>query len=88
MLNARKQRNGKQKGWTSEQLKIGFLKFYELHGHYPTSHEVDAFEFLPSSRSMQRRFGGLVEVRKALELKSSPDFRTGTYSSERAKKNQ
>ena len=82
----RKQRGGKQKGWSLEQLKVGFLKFRELYGHYPTAHEIDVFEFLPSSRSIQRRFGGLVELRKTLELKSSSDFRTGTHSSKRAKK--
>lgn len=83
----RQSRNGKQKGWTFEDLESGFQQYYKLHKRYPTSHEIDEFEFLPSSRSIQRRFGGLVELRKSLELKdTSDDFRTGEYSSQRAKK--
>lgn len=82
----RTQRNGKQKGWSFEDLKKGFEQFYKINRRYPTSHEVDEFEFLPSARSIQRRFGGLVELRKSLELKGSDDFRTGTHSSQRAKK--
>ena len=82
----RKQRTGKQKGWSFEDLKSGFEQFYKVHKRYPTSRETDNFEFLPTSRSIQRRFGGLVETRKVLNLKSSSDFRTGEYSSQRAKK--
>lgn len=82
----RTQKNGKQKGWTFEDLKKGFEQFYKINKRYPTAQEIDEFEFLPSSRSIQRRFGGLVELRKSLELRGSDDFRTGTYSSRRAKK--
>ena len=77
---------GKQRGWSFEDIKKGFEQFYKIHKRHPTSREIDNFEFLPTSRSIQRRFGGLVETRKALNLKSSSDFRTGTYSSQRAKK--
>ena len=80
------QRLGKQKGWSFEDLKKGFAQFYKIHKRYPTSHEIDEFQYLPSARSIQRRFGGLVELRKSLELKGSDDFRTGTHSSQRAKK--
>jgi hypothetical protein len=82
----RKQKMGRQRGWSFEDIKKGFEQFYKIHKRYPTSREIDSFEFLPSSRSIQRRFGGLVETRKALNLKSSSDFRTGEHSSQRAKK--
>ena len=82
----RKQNIGRQRGWSFEDIKKGFEQFYKLHKRHPTSREVDNFEFLPTSRSIQRRFGGLVEIRKALGLKSSSDFRTGEYCSQRAKK--
>ena len=80
----REKKFGKQKGWTLEDLKSGFQKFYEIHGHYPTAHEIDGFDFLPSSRSIQRRFGGLVALRKDLKLKSDSDLRKGVHSSQRA----
>ncbi len=76
----------KRKRWSTENLKDGLKHYYELNKRYPTSREVDKFEFLPSSRSIQRRFGGLVELRKQVGLSSATDFRKGEYSSNRAKR--
>ncbi|MAG12590.1 hypothetical protein CL630_02135 [bacterium] len=75
----------KRKGWQIKDLKRGFEKFYEIHGHYPASHEIDTFEHLPSSRSIQRKFGGLVRIREELGLSTSFDLRAGEHSSKRAK---
>ena len=80
-----RQKSAKRKGWQIDDLKKGFEMFRTMHGHYPASHEIDTFEHLPSSRSIQRRFGGLVNVRKHLDLKTSFDLRTGEHSSNRAK---
>lgn len=82
----RQQKEGKQKRWEIKDLKSGFEKFYAVYGHYPTSREIDAFEFLPSARSIQRRFDGLVRVRERLGLDTSFDLRTGEHSSKRAKR--
>ncbi|GBE16712.1 hypothetical protein BMS3Abin15_00534 [bacterium BMS3Abin15] len=54
--------------WTIEKIKEGFEKFFEIHGRYPTAYDVDDFEFLPSARQIQRRFGGLIKLRKRLGL--------------------
>lgn len=71
----------RNKGWTAKEdtwslnnIKDGLEYFYDLHGHYPTSKEIDVFEFLPSSRQMQRAFGGLVRVRKQINLKGPKDY--------------
>lgn len=77
---------GRQKKWLFEEIKEGFKNFYKINKRYPTSYEIDKFEFLPSSKSIQRRFGGLVELRKSLNLEDINDFRIGEYSSQRAKK--
>jgi hypothetical protein len=55
--------------WTIEKIKEGFEKFYSIHNRYPTAYDVDDFENLPSSRQIQRSFGGLVNLRKLLNLK-------------------
>ncbi len=75
---------GKQKPWTLEELAFGLEQFYAEHKRYPTAPEVDLYQFLPSARTIERRFGGLVELRQQLKLNSQPDFRSGKYSSERA----
>ena len=55
--------------WTLEKVKEGFEKFYRTYNRYPTAYDIDDFNFLPSSRQIQRSFGGLVKLRKILELK-------------------
>lgn len=80
----RKQIKGSQKPWKEEDLKDGLEAFYKEYQRYPTSHEFDDFPYLPSSRQIQRRFGGLVELRKALGLNGPTDFTKGSYSSKRA----
>jgi len=71
--------------WDLENIKTGLENFYNAHGRYPTSREVDCYPDLPSSRQIQRRFGGLVELRKVLNLSGPQDFTKGSYSSERAR---
>ncbi|MCA9342635.1 hypothetical protein KC950_01320 [Candidatus Saccharibacteria bacterium] len=53
-----------QNSWTKDELRAGFEKFKNINGRYPTSHEIDSFPYLPSARSIQRTFGGLVEIRQ------------------------
>ena len=80
----KKSKKGRQADWTLDDLKNGFEEYYKLHKHFPTAHQVDAFEFLPSSRQIQRKFGGLVQLRKDLGLEGVLDYTKGEYSSERA----
>lgn len=80
----RTQRSGNQKPWTLEELKSGFEHFYNKNNRYPTTPEIDAYQYLPSSRSVQRRFGGALELRKELGIAGQHDFRTGEHSSLRA----
>ena len=75
---------GYQHPWTSEQLTAGLLYFKEIHGRFPTAHDVDAFDFLPSSRSIQRSYGGLVHLRKTLIPDETSDFTRGDYRSKMA----
>lgn len=70
--------------WDLEKIKRGFESFYQENNRYPTSHEIDNYPYLPSARQMQRVFGGLVELRKKLELKGPINFTEGEYSSQRA----
>ena len=85
-MNLRAQKAGNQKPWKIEELRAGLENFYEKHGRYPTAPEVDAHPYLPSARSIERRFGGLIELRKTLGINSQADFRAGAHSSARAHK--
>jgi hypothetical protein len=81
----RKQRKGSSKNpWTLGELKEGLEDYYKKYRLYPTVTEIDSFPNLPSARSIQRRFGGVIELRKTLELDTQTDLRTGEHSSKRA----
>lgn len=81
----RKQREGVSKNpWTLDELREGLEGFYEKHKRYPSATEIDSFPYLPSSRSIQRRFGGVIGLRKTLGLNTQTDLRAGEHSSKRA----
>jgi hypothetical protein len=52
--------------WTREKIQIGFKRFVSEHGRLPTSFEIDDMPDLPSSRQIQRAFGGLPKIREEL----------------------
>jgi hypothetical protein len=84
--NLRKTKIGKQPMWTLEELGIGLEHYKELYGKYPSAEEIDKFEFLPSSKSIQRSHGGLVAVRTKLGFEDSLiDHTKGPVRSEKAK---
>lgn len=80
----RKAAPGNQDPWTLDQLKAGLAQFELLYKRPPTAYEIDDFPYLPSSRSIQRSYGGLIKLRGEL-LGESLDFTTGKYRSVKAK---
>lgn len=52
--------------WTVEKIKDGFERFKIENGRLPTAPEIDQLKYLPSSRQIQRRFGGLEKLRALL----------------------
>ncbi len=82
----RTQKKGFQKPWKLEELEAGLKNFFLKYNRYPTASEVDAFFYLPSVRSIERSFGGLVALRNELGLDTEYDLRKGKHSSERAQK--
>jgi hypothetical protein len=84
--NLRKSLPHKQPKWTIEQVKAGLEYFRELNGRYPSANEIDNFEYLPSSRSIQRSLGGLEQVRNALGFDLSlTNLTKGSIRSDKAK---
>ena len=52
--------------WTQEKIREGFERFRVEHDRLPTAPEIDALDYLPSSRQIQRKFGGLEKLRELL----------------------
>lgn len=70
--------------WSLDNIKDGLEYYREMHGVYPTSKEIDSFEYLPSARSIQRTFGGLVKIRAQLCLSGPNDYTRGETRSAKA----
>jgi len=66
--------------WTEEKIKQGFEKFRTSNGRLPKANEIDKLDYLPSSRAIQKRFGGLEALRGALGYKNT-HFGKGVHRS-------
>ena len=64
-----------------DDLTLRFEQFFEKHERYPTSADCDTCPYLPSSRYMQRHFGGIVAVREELGLQIT-DYTKGAIKRE------
>lgn len=73
-----------QPGWTIKKIKIGFEKFISANGHLPKAREIDELGYLPSSRYIQKRFGGLEFLRNELGYTDS-HFGKGAHRSDIAR---
>ena len=67
--------------WTIEKIKEGFERFKNEHGRLPRAPEIDKLEYLPSSRNIQKRFGGLARLRSELGY-SDVHFGKGVFRSD------
>ncbi len=86
ILNLRKKTSAAQTPWQKEQIKAGFEYFKKLNGRYPSAREIDTFDYLPTSRSIQRSFGGLEKMRLELGFDISlTNLTKGTVRSDKAK---
>ncbi len=72
------------KTWSIEQLKEGFDRFIKENGRLPTAYEVDDMSYLPSARQIQRRWGGLSNLRRELGY-GEVHFGKGELKAERTK---
>lgn len=70
--------------WSLENLKDGLDYFFDIHSRYPTVKEVDKFDHLPTSRTIQRSFGGLMKLRKTLGLNTPINHSSGATRSKTA----
>jgi len=70
--------------WDKQSIQDGFDRFRREHGRLPTAPELDDTPYLPSSRQIQRAFGGLVSLRKELGYLDT-NFGVGAFRSDIAR---
>lgn len=54
--------------WDYEKIKTGFIRYYNENGHYPSALEIDHCPYLLTSRTIQRKWGGLEFIRRSFGL--------------------
>lgn len=54
--------------WSLENVLEGFKEFDKIYGHYPNQEEIDECQFLPSIKTIERKFGGIINIRSLLGL--------------------
>lgn len=54
--------------YNKESIKEGLKRFFEENERYPTADDIDHCPYLPTSRTIQRKFSGLVALRKEFGL--------------------
>ena len=67
--------------WPLERIKSGLERFFKEYGRYPTATEFDEYAYLPRAKTAERKFGGLVALRKQLGLETAHDLRSGAHRS-------
>lgn len=72
--------------WDLEGIRKAIEKFRTEFGKNPTTRDFDRCIYLPSSKQMQRRFGGIEKMRAGLNLEGPLNYTKGEYRSQRAKK--
>ena len=71
--------------WTEQKIENGLKRFHAQFGRYPTAGEIDVADDLPSSRTLLRRFGGVVGARERFGLAGAKDFSVGEYRAEQCR---
>lgn len=61
----------KDKIWNLQTIKLALERFKQEHNRLPTAREMDTTSYLPTSRTIQRRFGGLEHLRAELGFKTT-----------------
>jgi hypothetical protein len=85
--NLQKRKDGtaaNHQSWNIENIRDGLEYFSELNGHYPNCSEFNHFDYLPSTKTAERKFGGMVQLRKTLSLSGPMHFGSGESRSQTA----
>lgn len=84
MLNTyktRENKSNKRNIWNLENIREGMERYKILYSKYPSTLDFDMVDFLPSSRLIQRNYGGIVKLKQLLNLDDIHDFTRGEYRS-------
>lgn len=69
---------------TVQKYKLAIERFITEKGHEPTALDFDSTDYLPSARTIQRKYGGLPKFRSQLGL-NTMDFTKGSVRAKKAK---
>ncbi len=62
--------------WTLDNVLEGFKKFYAENNRWPIGYDLRSCNYLPNVKTLERKFGGITQIRSLLGLKTI-NFNTG-----------
>ncbi len=71
--------------YTFGYIQSAFKRFFNENGHYPTAPEIDKTNYFPRARSLERSWGGVINLRKLFGLEIL-DYSLGKARSDTADK--
>jgi hypothetical protein len=74
-----------KKIYTIDIIRREFDRFFAINGRWPTTQDMDATPYLPTSKTLQRNFGSVEKIRKQLGL-SILNYTKGEVRSQTAHK--
>ena len=66
-----------------DNVLCGFRKFFEENGHWPGQYDMSLCQYLPNVKTLERKFGGIINIRKQLNINEF-DLRSGAPRSRSA----
>lgn len=70
--------------WTLDNVISGFKHFYSENKRWPIGVDMKDCEYLPTVKTLERNFGGIVNIRKEIGIENA-DFTRGKTRSKKAK---
>jgi hypothetical protein len=71
--------------WTLQNIKEAIERFKREYSYYPSTVDFDKTDYLPTSKMIQRSFGGISKLRSDLGLDATLDYRKGKVRSSKAR---
>lgn len=65
--------SGAGQRWSLESLVDGMRYFIDVYHHFPSLHEADTFDYLPSQRTIRRSFGTMSVLKSLCEAFETTD---------------
>ncbi|MFA6271560.1 MAG: hypothetical protein WC693_00435 [Patescibacteria group bacterium] len=70
--------------WSMDNVLSGFRQFYKENDRWPVASDMNTYKYLPNVKTLNRKFGGITNIRKELGLVET-NYTKGVTRSKKSK---